>query len=103
MPRPPPNWCAPRARWPRSSGRSAQAAHAAPRRRADFAAATPESAALTRELKRRGFRFVGPTTVYALMQAAGLVNDHVAGCCVRAEVEREQLAAARAPGSLSLQ
>ncbi|MGZ4201221.1 MAG: DNA-3-methyladenine glycosylase I, partial [Thermoleophilaceae bacterium] len=41
---------------------------------------------------RRGFRFVGPTTVYATMQAAGLVNDHLAGCAVRAEVEREQRA-----------
>jgi DNA-3-methyladenine glycosylase I len=70
------------------------AAHTAPQRRADYATATPESAALARELKRRGFRFVGPTTVYALMQAAGLVNDHAAGCCVRAAVEREQVAAA---------
>ena len=48
----------------------------------------PESTALSKELKRRGFRFVGPTTVYALMQACGLVNDHLAGCRVRADVER---------------
>ncbi len=41
---------------------------------------SPASQALSRELKRRGFRFVGPTTVYAFMQAMGLVNDHVAGC-----------------------
>jgi len=41
---------------------------------------TPESRALARALKQRGFRFVGPTTVYAFMQAAGLVNDHVVGC-----------------------
>jgi DNA-3-methyladenine glycosylase I len=41
---------------------------------------TPESAALSRDLKRRGFRFVGPTTVYAYLQAAGLVDDHVYGC-----------------------
>ena len=41
---------------------------------------TPESRALARALKQRGFRFVGPTTVYAFMQAAGLVNDHVVDC-----------------------
>jgi DNA-3-methyladenine glycosylase I len=46
----------------------------------DLAALTPESAAMAKELKRRGFRFVGPTTAYSLMQAAGLVNDHLAGC-----------------------
>jgi DNA-3-methyladenine glycosylase I len=43
-------------------------------------AATDESAALSKDLKRRGFRFVGPTTVYAFMQAAGLVDDHVVTC-----------------------
>jgi DNA-3-methyladenine glycosylase I len=42
--------------------------------------ATDESNAMAKELKRRGFRFVGPTTAYSLMQAAGLVNDHLAGC-----------------------
>jgi len=66
----------------------------APRSTADFAAETPESRALARELKRLGFRFVGPTTAYAHMQAAGIVNDHLAGCWVRDEVEREQVAAA---------
>jgi DNA-3-methyladenine glycosylase I len=55
----------------------------APRSFADVPAVTPESAALARELKRRGFRFVGPTTAYALMQACGLVNDHLEGCWVR--------------------
>jgi len=49
---------------------------------------TDASVALSRDLKRRGWRFVGPTTVYAFMQAMGLVNDHVEGCFVRAEVER---------------
>jgi DNA-3-methyladenine glycosylase I len=68
-------------------------AHEAPRSRADFVAASPESAALANELKKRGFRFVGPTTAYALMQAVGMVNDHVVGCCVRDAVEREQAAA----------
>jgi DNA-3-methyladenine glycosylase I len=51
---------------------------------------TPESKALAKELKRRGFRFVGPTTAYALMQACGIVNDHLAGCTVRGEVEAER-------------
>jgi DNA-3-methyladenine glycosylase I len=46
-------------------------------------AVTPESTALARELRRRGFRFVGPTTLYALMQACGIVNDHLAGCPFR--------------------
>jgi DNA-3-methyladenine glycosylase I len=41
---------------------------------------TPESAAMAKDLKRRGWRFLGPTTVYAFMQAMGLVNDHLAGC-----------------------
>jgi DNA-3-methyladenine glycosylase I len=53
---------------------------ARPKRMADMPAQTAESAALARELKRRGFRFLGPTTVYAFMQAAGLVNDHLVGC-----------------------
>lgn len=61
----------------------------APRNLNDLPATTPDSTALARELKRRGFRFVGPTTVYATMQACGLVNDHLAGCWVRGEVERE--------------
>lgn len=48
-------------------------------------ATSPESAALSKDLKRRGWRFVGPTTMYALMQAMGLVNDHQDGCWARAE------------------
>ena len=55
----------------------------APARPEDIPATTPESAALAKELKRRGFVFVGPTTAYALMQACGLVNDHLAGCRAR--------------------
>jgi DNA-3-methyladenine glycosylase I len=51
---------------------------------------TPASRALSKALKGYGFRFVGPTTVYAFMQAMGLVNDHLEGCEVRAEVERER-------------
>ena len=69
-------------------------AHETPRSRADLVAASPESAALAKELKRRGFRFVGPTTAYSLMQAAGIVNDHAEGCHVHGAVEAEQLAAA---------
>ncbi len=50
--------------------------------------ATPESVALAKDLKRRGWKFVGPTTVYAFMQAMGLVNDHLDGCAMWDEVER---------------
>jgi DNA-3-methyladenine glycosylase I len=50
-------------------------------------AQTPESQALAKDLKRRGWRFVGPTTVYAFMQAMGLVNDHVHGCETRKQVD----------------
>ncbi|UOT06328.1 DNA-3-methyladenine glycosylase I [Rhodococcus opacus] len=48
----------------------------------DVPAVTPESTAMAKELKRRGFKFVGPTTAYALMQATGMVDDHVAACWV---------------------
>ena len=56
-------------------------------------AKTEESIALSKELKRRGWSFVGPTTIYAFMQAMGLVNDHLEGCWVREEAlaEREKL------------
>jgi DNA-3-methyladenine glycosylase I len=60
---------------------------------ADVPPSTPESAALARELKRHGFRFVGPTTLYALMQACGLVDDHLAGCPARPATERARRAA----------
>jgi DNA-3-methyladenine glycosylase I len=50
-------------------------------------AVTPESTAMAKELKRRGFRFVGPTTAYALMQATGMVDDHTADCWVPATAE----------------
>ena len=62
-----------------------------PRGPADVPATTPESVALAKELKRRGFRFLGPTTLYAAMQACGVVDDHLAGCWVRDAVERERL------------
>jgi DNA-3-methyladenine glycosylase I len=63
--------------------------HRSPRRPADWQATTPESVALSKELKRAGFRFVGPTTVYSTMQACGVVNDHLVDCHVHDEVERE--------------
>jgi DNA-3-methyladenine glycosylase I len=52
------------------------------------ASVSAESLALSKALKKQGWKFVGPTTVYAFMQAMGLVNDHVRGCVIRAEVER---------------
>jgi DNA-3-methyladenine glycosylase I len=71
-----------------------------PRRvdRGDIAAETPESRALAKDLKRRGWRFVGPTTVYAFMQAMGLVNDHMTGCAARAQATRARREF-RVPGS----
>jgi len=65
-------------------------------------AATAESTALSKDLKRRGWTFVGPTTVYAFMQAMGLVNDHVEHCWCRPEIEAERNAYERpavTPGS----
>jgi DNA-3-methyladenine glycosylase I len=62
----------------------------APTTFAEMASLTPESTALSKALKQRGFVFVGPTTVYSTMQAVGLVNDHLAGCFVREEVKRAQ-------------
>ncbi|WP_329136137.1 DNA-3-methyladenine glycosylase I [Streptomyces sp. NBC_01476] len=55
----------------------------APVSTAQVPATTTESVALAKDLKKRGFKFVGPTTAYALMQACGLVNDHLAGCSAR--------------------
>jgi DNA-3-methyladenine glycosylase I len=63
--------------------------HRPPRDNGDWQATTPESVALSKTLKRADFRFVGPTTVYAAMQACGVVNDHLADCFVRADVQRE--------------
>jgi len=53
-----------------------------PRGSAEIPAITPESTAMAKDLKKRGFRFVGPTTAYALMQATGMVDDHLEGCHV---------------------
>lgn len=59
----------------------------------DLTSTTAESTALSKELKRRGFRFVGPTTAFAAMQSWGVVNDHLAGCHVRTacDTERSQM------------
>ncbi|GGX27513.1 DNA-3-methyladenine glycosylase I [Streptomyces chartreusis] len=59
------------------------AARPAPKTLADVPAVTPESTALSKALKKRGLRFVGPTTAYALMQACGLVDDHLQACVAR--------------------
>ncbi|MFI0983034.1 DNA-3-methyladenine glycosylase I [Streptomyces sp. NPDC021093] len=56
-----------------------------PRTLADVPAVTPESTALAKDLKKRGIRFVGPTTAYALMQACGLVDDHLVDCVARGD------------------
>src|SRR5438132_8263707 len=58
----------------------------------DVPSSTPETVSLARALKRHGFRFVGPTTLYALMQASGLVDDHLARCPTRPAVERARRA-----------
>ena len=59
----------------------------------DVPSTTPEAEALARELKRRGFRFLGPTTLYAFMQASGVVDDHLAACPIRPAAERARGAA----------
>jgi DNA-3-methyladenine glycosylase I len=69
----------------------------APRALSDIPASTPESKAASKALLKLGFRFVGPTTVYAAMQSCGIVDDHVAGCAARARCEAERRATSR-PG-----
>ena len=58
-------------------------AHVTPQSMKDVQATSPQSVALSKDLKKRGWRFVGPTTCYAFMQAMGLVNDHIEGCAFR--------------------
>ena len=69
---------------PPTSGGSSRSRGAAPDAPGTIAAETEASRALSKDLKKRGFSFVGPTTVYAFMQAMGLVNDHIAHCICRA-------------------
>ncbi|MFT4269365.1 MAG: DNA-3-methyladenine glycosylase I, partial [Xenophilus sp.] len=62
------------------------------------AATSPASIAMSKDLKQRGWKFVGPTTVHAFMQAMGLINDHAIDCAVHAEAQRAR-AAFRRPGA----
>ena len=71
----------------------------APRRIRELQSSTPESTALSSALRRNGFSFVGPTTVYAAMQSLGVVNDHFDGCHWRAIVEEQREAFRRPPRS----
>lgn len=64
--------------------------HRRPKAMSEVPATTAESTALAKELKRRGFRFVGPTTAYAAMQAMGVVNDHLENCWVGEDCEKAQ-------------
>lgn len=64
-----------------------EAPAASPKSFEDLAAVTPASTAMSKDLKRRGWSFVGPTTMHAFMQAAGMVNDHLEGCWARDECE----------------
>jgi DNA-3-methyladenine glycosylase I len=64
----------------------------------DIPSLTPTSTMLSKQLKRLGWSFVGPTTMYAFMQAMGLVNDHLDGCCVRDDAEQARRAAASSVG-----
>ena len=73
----------------------------APKAPADLAAKTDESTALSKELRRLGFRYVGPTTVHATMQSTGIVNDHLVGCAARAPCEEARRNLSRPPPSRS--
>ncbi|MDO4232773.1 MAG: DNA-3-methyladenine glycosylase I [Lautropia sp.] len=64
---------------------------------------SPESVALSKALKKRGWKFVGPTTVYAFMQAMGLVNDHADGCVIRTEVDAARKSFARPKGHTTIE
>jgi DNA-3-methyladenine glycosylase I len=87
--------------WSFEPPRTGRRRRPAPRHLGDLPAATPESKALSKELLRLGFRFVGPTTMYAAMQALGVTNDHLVGCHARAActAERRALAPQKLSGS----
>lgn len=70
----------------------------APTGKESLPAVTADSVAMAKDLKRRGWSFVGPTTVYAFMQSMGLVNDHIEGCFARRECEAERAALPRPTG-----
>lgn len=65
------------------------------RTKSDIPAIIPESTALSKDLKKRGFKFVGPTTMYAMMQAMGMVNDHLQGCDMHSKIEEKRAAFTR--------
>jgi DNA-3-methyladenine glycosylase I len=69
---------------------NAPARQRAPRSHADWLASSPASTALAKRLRTAGFRFVGPTTLHAALQACGVINDHLATCWVRGSVESER-------------
>jgi DNA-3-methyladenine glycosylase I len=71
-----------------------------PHRLGDLPSVTPESTALSKALKKLGFRFVGPTTAYAAMESLGLVNDHLAGCHVREACEQDRAALGPQPSPI---
>lgn len=66
-----------------------------PRRTSEIRSSTQESEALSQALRKRGFKFVGPTTMYAAMQSLGLVNDHFEGCFVREICSKQQMIASK--------
>ncbi len=68
-------------------------------RSGEVPATTPESTAMAKDLRKRGFRFVGPTTAYALMQATGMVDDHIEGCFVPPVAERRPVRRAKSPST----
>ena len=70
---------------PRPQGRDGNSAHPS-----GLATTSPSAIALSKDLKRRGWRFVGPTTVYSFMQSMGIINDHLDGCCVAASCDEER-------------
>lgn len=72
-----------------------------PKRLGDLPSSTDESSALSKALRKLGFRFVGPTTAYAAMESLGLVNDHLARCHVRASCERDRRAMGTIAGAVS--
>jgi len=76
--------------WSFGPPRAGRGSRRAPRRLDDLPAATVESKALSKEMLRLGFRFVGPTTIYAAMQSLGVTNDHLVGCHARAACARER-------------
>ena len=72
-----------------------------PKRLGDITSTTPESTALSKALRKLGFRFVGPTTAYAAMQSLGVVNDHLGGCYVRGPCDQGRRAIGTPPSNAS--